>query len=84
MSMKELQNGPSERKGVVASLKTQVTQLGKKNQFDGQMGGKLESANTTKKLIFSFKKNEKQKVTPPNASAAPGPKPSSIGQHRRV
>jgi len=83
---KELQNGPSERKATVCGVKaTKVPSLGKKSQLEAQIGGKmLESGNITKKLIFSFKKNEKQIVTPPNAATTQVPKTSHIGLHRRV
>ena len=62
-----------------------------KNMGGHQTGSKktigMEGATnsgTSKKLIFSFKKESKQKITPPNVSNVPQSKPAMVGYHRRV
>lgn len=55
--------------------------LGKRTTYE--VSGKVDTG-PTKKLIFSFKKNDKTKVTPPNAHSNNVPKPTTIGHHRRV
>ena len=54
---------------------------GKRTTYE--VAGKGESGST-KKLIFSFKKNDTKKITPPNVSSNNVPKPASLGHHRRV
>ena len=54
---------------------------GKRTTYE--VTGKAESGST-KKLIFSLKKNDAKKITPQNVSSNNVPKPASIGHHRRV
>ncbi len=54
---------------------------GKRTTYEAT--GKGDSGST-KKLIFSFKKNDTKKITPPNVSSNNVPKPASLGHHRRV
>ena len=63
-------------------------QTGSKKAIATEGGGgpanKEIGASTSKKLIFSFKKESKQKITPPNVSNAAPSKPAMVGHHRRV
>ena len=77
-----------------ASMKDEAPRISKqvKNMGGHQTGSKkaigtegvTNSGSTSKKLIFSFKKESKQKITPPNVSNAVPNKPAMVGHHRRV
>jgi len=76
---KEL-HGPAERSTRAGgTYKNSSVATGKKSSYEGQLLASKMEASTTKKLIFSFKKNEKQKVTPTNEQTNLQPKTSSIG-----
>lgn len=81
MGVKDLQTLlKDERKQ--AQFKTPSGNL--KKAYEGSSGTTKIDSGITKKLIFSFKKESKQKVTPPNMQTNTIPKPAIIGHHRRV
>ena len=68
-------------------LKNMSQQTGSKKVFEGAHTGQAAKdmgQSTSKKLIFSFKKESKQsKVPPPNNAAAPLPSKPHIGQRQQ-